>query len=180
MKLPFSKIVWIIFGSILLFTLSIFFQAMISPIWHSGHFRLSPFPFLLSSILYFFLGRSETFATLFPLSVILNGLLPLFIFIIGSLNVHKKYFFLTFILLATAFAIYDVVFFYRGWGGGLHYQGLQFLQYSMINAITYFVLIYSLIGAYCMTRRAIFLHMALLLFCVTITSIAFPWLGECM
>ncbi len=74
--------------------------------------------------------------------------------------------------------ILDVYCFYTGWDYGIRYQGIKFLYHSVIKNIILFLMIYLFVWLYYIKRYRIFLHIALLIFCVTISIIAFPWLGE--
>lgn len=104
--------------------------------------------------------------------------LPLIFFIYASINIHKKYFFSVFLGLVTFCLGLEVYWVKRGWSYGLHYQGLDFLHHSIVKNIVYFSLIYILMGIYYKTRNMAFLHVAILLFCITVSIVAFPWLGE--
>lgn len=104
--------------------------------------------------------------------------LPFIFFIYASINIHKKYFFSIFISLVTFCLGLEAYWMKRGWSYGLHYQELEFLYHSIAKNIICFSLIYILTGIYCKTRNIIFLRAAILLFCVTISVVAYPWLGE--
>lgn len=171
------KKIWIICGAIFLLTMSPFFQLLFGPIWYFNKNLWPIFPLMLSSILHLF-GRSDIVMILIILSIFFSSAFPLVFFIYGSLKMNVKRFILYFFILITVTMFYDAYFFYRHWDYGLHYQGLEFLSYSAIKSIIFFSSIYILVGVYCKTHNAIFLHMTLLLFCVTISIVSFPYVGE--
>lgn len=116
--------------------------------------------------------------TLFILFSFIFSFLPLVFFIYASINIHRKYFFSILVSLVTFCLGLEVYWMKRGWSYGLHFQGIEFLHHSIFKNIFFFSLIYILMGIYYKTRNMIFLHAAILLFCVTISIVAFPWLGE--
>ena len=206
------KKIWISFGAILLFTMTLVFQGLFGPFLYFNQYQIPAFPYALGryfpfvlSIFCFFVAYHQTgkkfifslfcsiamlivgfvFAlmnVIFVPLIILFGFvfsfLPFVFFIYASINIHKKYFFSIFVSLVTFCLGLEVYWMKRGWSYGLHYQGLEFLHHSITKNIIFFSLIYILTGIYCKTRNVTFLHVAILLFCATISVVAYPWLGE--
>ncbi len=106
--------------------------------------------------------------------------LPLAFFIYASLNVHRKYFSSIFLGLVTLCAGLEAYWTTCNWHYGVKFQGLDFIHHSIVKNIICFLSIYILMGIYYKSRNTIFFHAAILLFCVTISIVAFPWLGESM
>lgn len=153
------KKIWMIFGASLLFTMTIFF---------AGIFDMEYIKYL----------AAWQFLMLFiwPFSgVIIPGL-----FIFSSIKAYKKYFLPTFVSVVTFTMFLDIYWISSGWKYGLNYQGINFLSYSVIANSIAFVLIYALLGTYYKTKKIIYLQPAILFFFITISVIAFPWLGERM
>lgn len=106
--------------------------------------------------------------------------LPLAFFIYASLNVHRKYFPSIFLGLVTLCAGLEAYWTTCNWHYGVKFQGLDFIHHSIVKNVICFLSIYILMGIYYKSRNTIFFHAAILLFCVTISIVAFPWLGESM
>lgn len=155
----FEKI-WVAFGSVLLLTMSLFFAS----IFHLFYIKYLP---VTQFLLMFFLG---------PLSIFI---IPGF-FIYTSFKIHSKRFLSVFSFAVTLCWILDVFWMINGWAYGIRHQGLNFLINSIFENGILFLLLYVLISIYCKWRRVFLLHFAVLLFFITLSLFAFPWLGERM
>ncbi|MES2204520.1 MAG: hypothetical protein V4496_04780 [Pseudomonadota bacterium] len=104
--------------------------------------------------------------------------LPLIFFIYAAINIHREYFPCIFLALTTLCAGLEAYYTKISLHYGVQFQGINFIHHSIVKNIIFFSLIYILTGIYCKTRNIAFLHVAILLFCITISIVAFPWLGE--
>lgn len=172
------KKIWIIFGVALLITMSPFFQFLFGPLWYFNANLLPTLPFMLGIVLSPLLGESEVSVMLKLLSIIISSAFPLVFFVYGSLKNNTRYFTLCFFILVTAIMFYDMYFIYSGWEYAIHYRGSEYLRYAAIRNIIAFSLVYLLVGIYYKKRNVVFLHIALLLFCATISIVSFPYIGE--
>ena len=177
-KIPLIKFkyLWLSIGSTLLLCISPPGQAFF---WHYFHFHfeyLPVFPLLMTGILAHPFGR-EFFGIIFVPSIIIFSLFPLLFFIIGTLQINRKVFLIAFITVTTIIMLIDIFFFCANWSGTIHYQGKDYLYHAILKSSLSFAAVYLFVGVYFIKRRSIFLHMALIIFCVTISTIAFSWLG---
>lgn len=125
-------------------------------------------------------GSLILFTISLPYLFIFASFFPLAFFIFASIKTEKRYFFLVFFLLVTLCALCNFFWIYNNWSYGLKYQRQAFLHHSLTQNIICFAIIYIFMGIYYKTRNALFHHPAILLFCVTLSIVAFPWLGETM
>lgn len=206
------KKIWISFGAILLFTMTLVFQGLFGPFLYFNQYQMPAFPYALGryfpfvlsifglfvayhqagkkfifalfcSIMMFIIGfilasMNVIFVPLIILFGFIFSFLPFIFFIYASINIRKKYFFPIFSALITFCMFFDIYWFKRGWHYGAQFQGLDFIHHSIVKNIICFFSLYVFIGIYYKSRNIVFLHMALLLFCATISVVAYPWLGE--
>lgn len=167
------KILWVSIGILVLLRLSLPVKAFFDlPIRY-----LPGFSFFMTGIIASPFGR-ESFGIIFVPLMVIFSFLPTILFFLGSITINKKLFLLFYVCFITVIMLLDVYCFISGWSYGLHYQGKDFLYHSVAkNSISFFT-IYLLSGIYFVNRNPIFLHISLFIFCVTISTIAFPWLGE--
>lgn len=174
------KNIWIVFGVILLFTMSPFFQFFIYPFWYNIDGQSFP-AFALLTARYVstpFAFNRESLATVFMFALVIFNLFPLGLFLQGSLKIQNKFFFRILFSLVVITLFFDIFYFYNFWNYGLHAQGKKFLYDTVLKNILYFLSVGILIGFYCIKRNTVFLHVALLIFCITISTTAFPFLGR--
>lgn len=171
------KKLWLFSGVILLLCLSLPGQIFFAHYFHF-HIQCFPvFPFLMTGILSYPFGR-EFFGVIMVPSIIIFSLFPLIFFIYGTIQSNKKSFLIAFIVLTTIIMLIDTFFFCANWNGAIHYQGKEYLYRAALRSSASFLAIYLFIIAYFMKRNSIFLHIALIIFCIIVLTIAFPWLGE--
>lgn len=174
------KNTWIVFGGILLFTMSPFFQSFVYPFWYSINGKSFP-AFTLLTARYLstpFTFNREILTTVFMFSLVVFNFFPLGLFLQGSLTIKNKLFYRIFFTLVTITLFFDFFYFYNFWCDGLHTQGKKFLYNTAIKNIFYFLSVGIFIGLYYTKKNVALLHVALLIFCITISIIAFPFLGR--
>ena len=175
-KNPFKKL-WLSIGVILLLFLSLPGQALLAKFFCFHITSLPGLPFFMTGILSYPFGRNFFTSIAVP-SLIFFSFLPLIFFIYGTLKANKRSFLIVFITFTALIMLFNLFLFCSNWSRAIHYHGIDFLYHSVVKNIVSFLAIYLLIAAYFVKRRPIFLHIALLFFCVTISIVAFPWLGE--
>jgi hypothetical protein len=171
------KVLWVSIGVLVLLWLSLPGKAFFEH-YFDLHIRYLPgFPFFMTGIIASPFGR-EFFGIIFVPLIIIFSFFPTILFFLGSLIVNKKLFMLFYVCFITLIMLLDIYCFISGWSYGFRYQGKDFLYQSLAKNSVSFLAIYLLLGAYFVKRHSVFLHISLLIFCVTISTIAFPWLGE--
>jgi len=88
------KNTWIVFGGILLFTMSPFFQSFVYPFWYSIDGKsFSAFTLLTATYLSTpFTFNREILTTVFMFSLVAFNFFPLGLFLQGSLTIKKSFF----------------------------------------------------------------------------------------
>lgn len=174
------KKIWIAFGAILLFMMSPFFQCFIYPFWYNIDGQSFPAFSLLTAkyLSYPFSFSRQGWLTVFMFALVTFNFFPFGLFLYGSLKIRKNLFFSVFFTLVTVTLLLNISYFYRFWGDGLHIQGGKFLHNAVIKNALYFSFIGIFMGLYYIKRNYALLHVALLLFCVTLSIVAFPFLGR--
>lgn len=120
------KNIWIVFGVILLSTMSPFFQFFIYPIWYNIDGKSFP-AFSLLTARYLaapFAFNRESLVTVFMFALVIVNFFPLGLFLQGSLKIQNKLFFRILLILVAITLFFDIVYFYNFWNYGLHAQGI--------------------------------------------------------
>jgi len=171
------KVLWVSIGIIFLLRFSLPGMAFLEHHFDVHMKYLPGFPFFMTGIIASPFGR-EFFGNIFVPLMFIFCFFPTILFFLGNLNINKKIFIIFYICFVTLIMLLDIYCFISGWSYGLRYQGKDFLYHSVVkNSIAFFA-IYLLLGAYFIKRHSHFLHVSLFIFCITISTIAFPWLGE--
>lgn len=173
------KALWISISVILLLRLSLPGMIFFEHYFDVNIKYLPGFPFFMTGIIASPFGR-EFFGVIFVPLIVIFSFFPTILFFLGSLTVNKKIFILFYVCFITLIMLLDIYCFISGWSYGLRYQGKDFLYHSVVKNSIAFLAIYLLLGAYFAKRHSIFLHVSLFIFCITISTIALPWLGESM
>lgn len=173
------KILWVSIGILVLLWLSLPVKAFFEHYFDLPIRYLPGFPFFMTGIIASPFGR-ESFGLVFVPLMVLFSFFPTILFFLASITINKKLFILFYVCFITLIMLLDTYCFISGWSYGLRYQGKDFLYHSVVKNSISFLAIYLLAGAYFYKHNAIFLHISLFIFCVTISTVAFPWLGESM
>lgn len=99
-------------------------------------------------------------------------------YIVMSILSKKKYYPAGLLSMVTLFFVLDICFFIMMWPYGIKGQGETYtVLFSLLNLFCFY-LIYNLVSQYKKEKKRIFIYLANFLFMLTLTLVAFPWIGE--